>query len=802
MLETVQDRGRVRRVAHGVAVAVVVDFVQRRAASVAQQAIAVGVELVADLGRRWEHPGVAVVAVAAGEAAGAQGGGAETVSVAVDLARRLRGRVAVVVDAVRDLSHGRVDRAVGLIAIAAPQQARGQRHARLRVAGHVAVPIRIALGRGRDRVAVVVEAVADLQRLGAHLRVRVVAVAVRGAVVVAVEVELAVHAGVPGGDVGSLAVLAGAGDAVGVVPRVARALVVHEDVRPGERIEVGVRDLRSVGVDPGREGVARIVLAIVASGHPDDVEPLGVGQVGVVRRTGHIAVAVDVQLVRPGRAIPEGAVAVVVQAVAELRGRQVDLEDVVVTVSACEQAQQDGRGLVRRPGGPARPTHPVDLGQPGRGHSRDEVVRGGHAIDEGHRDRPGARVLRRVERAACDEGHSDGRGRRQRGGRAEDQLLAGGAALGGRSALREGVEIVVGLVGVQDAVAVVVLAVAEGGAERVRLRRAGIDERVAVVAVVAEGALGSHVLASLLDGGPRVRPRSIDEADQPQSARLDLSGDQGVQQGGGGDPVLERDGHHGSGFRHSRGRARHGDDRDGLLRFHAQVQRREERELVRRLQGHLELGLERHALALEVGVLIEIDLVGIGATGAVVVLAVADLRGADLDLVVEIIAVALALRLAIVVEVHVAGQVGEAVAVVVLTVTDPDRPRVHRWARVVAVDVRRIEAIDVAQDPALQRGASAGHQIRRRAAIEDREPCALKRGAVVAVLVDREVAHRAEVIRRIAVGVELIGLSARLACLRVQRRPRGARLWVVVAVGLRGATQGLQLRLVLDDLVL
>ena len=312
VLQAVDDRVRIRRVADRVAVAVVVVLVDLRPAET-QHPVAVRVQLVAQLSRNTGVDGrVAVVAVAAGEAAEAEEPRAEPIAVTIDLAGIAGQGVAVVVLAVRELGHARVDqgrrdrrgRVRIVFAVAAAHERAGESHAGSGIADHPVVTVLVLLHERDDRVAVVVESVADLDHLRAALVVGVVAVAVGGAVVVPVQIELAVDAG-DLGVAGPLAVLAGVREAVGVVAGIARALVVHQDVggrdpgrRDGGEIE-RVGQLRRAGVDGGgscAQGVGRverIVLAVVAAGHAQD----GVAEVRAVRRAADVAVAVQIGLV-------------------------------------------------------------------------------------------------------------------------------------------------------------------------------------------------------------------------------------------------------------------------------------------------------------------------------------------------------------------------------------------------------------------------------------------------------------------------------------------------------------------------
>ena len=792
VLQAVGHRQGARWIAHGVAIAVVIDLVQRGAGAVAQQPVAVRVQLVAQLGGAEVDGRVAVVAVAREQGAVAGGAGAVPVGVAVHLARIVGRGVAVGVESVGELGLTRVHRRVGVVAVAAADDLSREGHVGSGVADQPAVAVVVLVPGGNDRVAVVVEAVADLEHLRAHLGVRVVAVAVGGAVVVAVQVELALHAGEAGDDQRLLAVLARARHSVGVVARISRTLVVHQHVDPGPGVIVGVGDLRGARVDRGRSDAQRIVRirgvirAVAAARHAEH----GAAEVDAVRGARDESVPVQIELVRQARrAVAEQAVAVVVVAVAELGQTQGDLVVAVVAVATGQQAHEHLGGLGRRPRGgscgqrrPQRcsgPGHAVDERQAAqrRGDGAHQGGRGARTVDEGHGHRAAAGVLDDRLAGSRLERHGQGRQGRQGRGRLEDQLLAHRSALRGGGALGPAIQVVVGLGRVQHAVAVVVRAVAEGGFEARARRRAGVhlggagvDQRIRVIAVVAQGAAHRQVLARLVPGGPQVLAAAGHEADERQGPRLDGVGDQHLEAVRRGDPIEERDGDGRAGLGDRLCAAHLGDDVDRLLVGQGEAEGREQDEVVGRLQRDLELDLERHALALEVLVAVVVHLVRVGAAAAVVVLPVADLRGADLDVVVVVVAVVLTGGLPVVVVVLVASEGRGGVAVVVLAVTDLGRTGERDGPRVIAVEV---SAVGRRLGAAADRGVPvARDEVRGGPAVADRERRRHARlhvgGEAIAVLVDGEPGEPVRVVGGIAVRVDLVRLGAGLADLSVQ----------------------------------
>ena len=146
VLEAVVHQGRVRglaRVTDGEAVAVVIELIDGARRAVAEQAVAVVVQLVADLrgaravGGVFPDGVVQIVAVAfeLGDA----------VSVVVLFLRNSREGIAVVVEPVGDLHLSGIDQRVAIIAVGAPRDARGRRHAGGDGADDVAVAVDVEL---------------------------------------------------------------------------------------------------------------------------------------------------------------------------------------------------------------------------------------------------------------------------------------------------------------------------------------------------------------------------------------------------------------------------------------------------------------------------------------------------------------------------------------------------------------------------------------------------------------------------------------------------------------------------------
>ena len=420
-----------------VAVAVGVELVVlgRVRALAAEVAVAVVVDAVAQLGGRRVDGRVAVVAVAVvlGLA----------VAVVVHI-ERIDGRAVAVVP--RPGGPG-VDAAVSGGAVAAD-------HVRDRRAGpalHIAVAVAVDFGGRGHAVAVVVDAVADLEEDRGAVLVVVVAVAEGLAEAVVVQIQLAGDAGVAGvprdADAAEhlfeavLVVAAGieARHAVGVVAGVARALVVDEDEVARGRVVVRVRDLRGPGVDVAGVGVGEGVVFAVATADVADDAGVPDGPRQLLDRAGDVAIAVAVDLVER-----DEAVAVVVEAVAQLVRAGVDR----------------GRGVVAVAGDLVLAVDvAVGLAQV------EEAVAVVVGVVAGHLDR------RRVH--------------------ARDRVVA--VARADREAVRVGVR----LVGGDDAVAVVVDGVAVLGV-------AEVDIRVAVVAVEGNTLGGGRAERSAVGVGVHV----------------------------------------------------------------------------------------------------------------------------------------------------------------------------------------------------------------------------------------------------------------------------------------------------------
>ncbi len=194
----------------------------------------------------------------------------------------------------------------------------------VRVAGPIAVVVRVP-GRGvhrvvvRHAVAVLVQAVADLVRVGGHGRIVVIAVGVIGVVAH----RTLVRAGHDGGDV-----LVGRGAAVAVSVRVPGprvdgvrfriavtvfidAHVVEVAVFRGARVHGGIRIVAVLGVRD-------VALDVLTQRH---------GERGVA-----VAIAIAIEVLARHGIVVHRAVAVVVEAVAELRGVLVDVRVAVVAV--------------------------------------------------------------------------------------------------------------------------------------------------------------------------------------------------------------------------------------------------------------------------------------------------------------------------------------------------------------------------------------------------------------------------------------------------------------------------------------
>ena len=241
------------------AVQVLVPLVRVSAGAVAEVAVAVVVQLVAQLGGAGVDVGVAVVTVVVGVAREqVRADARDAVAVFVQLLRIEGQRVAVVVDAVGDLRFARVDVGVARVAVAALETCDVRRGPAL----HVAVAVGVDLAERDEAVAVVVDAVADLDEAGGGQVVAVVAVPLGVGPAVAVAVQLAADAVVAGVArqaedrlrvVVAVLVVAQhveAGAAVRVEALVAGALVVHQAEDTADLV-VRVSDLRREGEDVG-----------------------------------------------------------------------------------------------------------------------------------------------------------------------------------------------------------------------------------------------------------------------------------------------------------------------------------------------------------------------------------------------------------------------------------------------------------------------------------------------------------------------------------------------------------------------
>ena len=249
------------------------------------------------------------------------------------------GGVAVVVAAVAHLGGAGVHVRKDVVAVAAQRADRVEDDAGGGPALHVAITVVVCLVAGRHEVAVVVLAVAELRGAQEDGGVVVIAVAVGLGLAVRVEVDLAPHAGravletVAVAGAHTTAVLAVVDQAVRVESDVPRALVVDEHETGGRRTadaddagEVAVRDLWGVWVDRWSERIGGVVVAVFAAAEPDQA---GVTRGVLQRRFRALGepVPIVVEFIRG-----HGAVAVVVQPVAQLAGPTVDRGRAVVAV--------------------------------------------------------------------------------------------------------------------------------------------------------------------------------------------------------------------------------------------------------------------------------------------------------------------------------------------------------------------------------------------------------------------------------------------------------------------------------------
>lgn len=374
------DRGS-RGVAEVVAVGVRVPGAGIGAGAGIDHAVAVVVDVVADLGRAGVHADVGVVAVAhhvdvadrlvAGERAGARVGVLEALapSVAigvgvpgqdVEAVVRVGGPVAVVVQAVAYLVGVRADGGVGVIAVTTLLDetvgGAGGERAGVVIAvavGVIVVPqdqdVGVAVGLVDHAVAVVVQAVADLGRARVDQRVVVVAVAGLGHVVLGC---LAGLLGLFSADVVTVAVEVPGRGVRRVLVDGAFAVIVDS-----------VADLLGRGVHAG-------VGVVAVAGHGDPLARALALEVTPVHDRELTAVAVEVAVVVPGVVLDVVGLAraVVVDAVADLDGAGVDAGVGVVAVAVL-----DGPSVVvgvrrdRSVGGRAAVLHDGDVGGTRRG---------------------------------------------------------------------------------------------------------------------------------------------------------------------------------------------------------------------------------------------------------------------------------------------------------------------------------------------------------------------------------------------------------------------------------------------------
>ena len=257
-------------------------------------------------------------------------------------------------------------------------------------------------------------------------------------------------------------------------------------------------------------------------------------------------------------------------------------------------------------------------------------------------------------------------------------------------------------------ITVIVLTIADGGANTVQLRRTGIDRRGGgvggvVVAVATEGAVDEHRL-DFVAARPGVGAVTDRQTEESAVASEDLITHEGLEAARRRDAVVEGQGDGQRPYVFSQGLGGPGDHLHDDVESGEKLQRgaREEHELLGGLAGDLDLRRGRHTGALDVAVAIVVFFVHGDNLIAVVVHAIAEFSGTRDHVVVLVVAVeARAQRLAIVVLVDIdvhrdvppgrgirrrIRRVLNAVTVGVLPVAERLGPRKDRVDAVVAVD--------------------------------------------------------------------------------------------------------------------